>query len=173
MNLSFSPWHRLPADTLLLDGRTRGIEDLVAVARLRRRVAIAPAAREAVRRCRAMVEVLIESGRKVYGLNTGFGQLRDVVIDTADALQLQLNLVRSHAAGVGEPFDEDVVRAALLLRINTLCLGVSGVREVTLDRLVAMLNDDVYPFVPQQGSVGASGDLAPLSHLRQVLGLAG
>ncbi len=168
MNLVFPAPHRLPTDVLGLDGRSVGIADLVAVARGRRRVRIADEARVRVRRCRAMVDVLLESGRKVYGLNTGFGQLRDVVIPREDALRLQLNLVRSHAAGVGDPFDEDVVRAALLLRINTLCLGVSGVREATLDRLVAMLNEDIHPFVPQQGSVGASGDLAPLAHLALV-----
>lgn len=165
MSISFAPPHHLPTNPLLLDGASLTIPDVVAVARKRRRVAIAPAARERVTRCRVLVDVLLAAGRKVYGLTTGFGQLRDVMIPAEDARQLQLNLIRSHAAGVGAPFDEDVVRAAMLLRVNTLCRGNSGIRPETLEVLVAMLNDDVYPFVPQQGSVGACGDLAPLSHL--------
>ena len=156
-------------EPVVLDGEHLSIEEVVEVARHRRRVTLAPAARHRIACCRAMVEVLLDTREKVYGLTTGFGRLRDVAIDIEDVARLQTNLIRSHAAGVGEPFPEDVVRAALLLRANTLCRGNSGVRLTTVEQLVAMLNDDVYPFVPRQGSVGASGDLAPLSHLVLVL----
>ncbi len=152
-----------------LSGEALTIEEVVAVARHGARVALAPAALARVRRCRRLVEVLLERGEKVYGLTTGFGKLRDVSIAPGDVERLQVNLIRSHAAGVGSPFDEDVVRAAVLLRANTLCRGHSGPRQVVLEALVALLNDGLYPFVPQQGSVGCSGDLAPLSHLALVL----
>jgi histidine ammonia-lyase len=154
---------------LSLTGRDLTVNDVVAVARHRRRVEIAPAARNRIRCCRAMVEVLLSRDEIVYGLTTGFGRLRDVVIPPEQTKTLQFNLIRSHACGVGDPFPEDVVRAAILLRINTLCRGNSGIRIETVEQLVRMLNDDLYPLIPQKGSVGASGDLAPLSHLGLVL----
>ncbi len=156
-------------EVLRIDGRSLKIEDVVAVARHRRRVEIAPDAAKRVIRCRAMVDQLLVWGSKVYGLTTGFGKLRDVAIPRERAEELQKNIIRSHACGVGEPFPEDVVRAAMLLRANTLCLGHSGIRLETLEQLVNMLNDDIYPYVPEKGSVGASGDLAPLSHLGLVV----
>lgn len=152
-------------DTLFIDGRTLMIGDVVDVARHGRRVEIAPDALRRVGRCRQLVDVLCDRDIKVYGLTTGFGALRDIAIESDDRDRLQLNLIVSHAAGVGEPFEEAVVRAAILLRLNTLCRGNSGVRQVLIQRLAAMLNADVYPHVPSQGSVGCSGDLAPLSHL--------
>ncbi len=154
---------------LLLDGRSLTIRDVADVGRRRRRVGISPDAAHRVVRCRAMVDQLLEWNEKVYGLTTGFGKLRDVVIPPEKAKELQTNIIRSHACGVGKPFAEDVVRAAILLRANTLCLGHSGIRMETLEQLVGLLNDDVYPFVPQKGSVGASGDLAPLAHLALVV----
>lgn len=157
------------ASRLSIDGKNLRIEDVVAVARHRRRVEIADSARLAITRCRALVDVLLGCQEKVYGLTTGFGSLRDVAIPHEQTAQLQKNLLMSHACGVGEPFAEDVVRAAILLRANTLCRGSSGVRVEVVERLVAMLNDDVFPWVPQKGSVGCSGDLAPLSHLALVL----
>ena len=156
-------------ESVELDGESLAIEEVIAVARLRRPVKIAPAAQHRVACCRRMVEVLVERGEKIYGLTTGFGKLRDVTIAQKDVQQLQINLIRSHACGVGEPLDEDVVRAALLLRANTLCRGVSGIRVETLQAVVDLLNDGVYPYVPAKGSVGASGDLAPLSHLALVV----
>jgi histidine ammonia-lyase len=150
---------------LVLDGRSLTIPDVVAVARQRRRVAIAPEAVARMARCRQMVELLVERGEKVYGLTTGFGKLRDVAIDPSRTEQLQENLIVSHAAGVGRPYPEDVVRAAILLRANTLCRGNSGMRPEVVQTFVDLLNDDVYPHVPEQGSVGCSGDLAPLSHV--------
>lgn len=156
-------------DPLLIDGFSLSIQDIVDVARSRRRVALAPHAIDQVRRCRALVEVLLDHDVKVYGLTTGFGKLRDVVIPRQDAVRLQENLLRSHAVGVGVPFAEDTVRAAMLLRANTLAKGNSGVRVALIQAVLDLLNDDVYPYIPQQGSVGASGDLAPLSHLGLVL----
>lgn len=156
---------------LELDGETLGVDAIVAVARQRRRVALAPAARDRIARCRAMVDTLIASRAKVYGLTTGFGKLRDVDVSPEDARLLQLNLIRSHACGSGRPFPEDVVRAAILLRINTFCRGNSGIRLWAVEQLVGMLNEDVYPLVPEKGSVGASGDLSPLSHV--ILALMG
>jgi len=154
---------------LALDGESLKLEDVVSVARYNRKVKIVKKAEERIIRCRAMVEVLLDEGEKIYGLTTGFGKLRDIVIELEDAKKLQKNLIQSHACGVGKPFAEDVVRGAMLLRINTLCKGNSGIRLPVVMQLVKMLNDNIYPYIPQQGSVGASGDLAPLSHLALVL----
>ncbi len=156
-------------EVLELDGRSLEISDVVSVARHRRRVRLAPAALPAIRRCRMMIDALVERDQKVYGLTTGFGKLRDVIIEREDAEKLQTNLIRSHAAGVGKPFPEDVVRASILLRANTLCRGNSGMRAKVIQAFLDMLNDDIYPHMPEQGSVGASGDLAPLSHLALLL----
>ena len=159
----------MPAGHIELTGEDLTIEQVVGVARERWTVSVSEGARNRVSCCRVMVEELLARGEKVYGLTTGFGKLRDVTIAPKDVERLQVNLIRSHACGVGAPFDEDVVRAAMLLRANTLCRGNSGIRLETLQAVVDLLNDGVYPFVPQQGSVGASGDLAPLSHLALVL----
>jgi histidine ammonia-lyase len=156
-------------DRVVLNGHDLTVEEVVAVARRRAPVTLAEGARRRVRCCRRMVDVLLQRGEKVYGLTTGFGKLRDVSIAPKDVERLQVNLIRSHAVGVGAPFDEDVVRAAMLLRANTLARGNSGIRLETLEALVALINDGVYPYVPQQGSVGCSGDLAPLSHLALVV----
>ncbi|MCO5172051.1 MAG: aromatic amino acid lyase [Planctomycetes bacterium] len=156
-------------ERVVLTGHDLTIEEVVAVARRRVPVSLAAPARRRVRCCRRMVDVLLQRGEKVYGLTTGFGKLRDVRIANKDVERLQMNLIRSHAVGVGAPFDEDVVRAAMLLRANTLARGNSGIRLETLEALVALLNDGIYPYVPQQGSVGCSGDLAPLSHLALVV----
>ena len=159
----------MPAGHIELTGEDLTIEQVVGVARERWTVSVSEGARNRVSCCRVMVEELLARGEKVYGLTTGFGKLRDVTIAPKDVERLQVNLIRSHACGVGAPFDEDVVRAAMLLRANTLCRGNSGIRLETLQAVVDLLNDGVYPFVPQQGSGGASGDLAPLSHLALVL----
>lgn len=156
-------------DHVVLSGHALTIEEVVAVARRRIPVALSEGARRRVRCCRRMIDVLLQRGEKVYGLTTGFGKLRDVRIAPKDVERLQMNLIRSHAVGVGLPFDEEVVRAAMLLRANTLARGNSGIRLETLEALVALVNDGIYPYVPQQGSVGCSGDLAPLSHLALVV----
>jgi histidine ammonia-lyase len=148
------------------------LEVVAQVARGREPVTLGPAARERLRRARAVVDDIVRGGADapaVYGINTGFGFLADVRISPAQVQQLQLNLLRSHAAGVGAPLPTDVVRAMLLLRAEVLALGHSGVREDIVELLLQMLNRGVHPVVPSQGSVGASGDLAPLAHLALVL----
>ena len=122
-----------------------------------------------MRASRAVVERLVAEGRTAYGVTTGFGDLADVRIEPAQTAELQRNLVRSHAAGVGEPLPAEVVRAMLLLRANALAVGLSGVRPEVVELLIGMLNHQVHPVVPSRGSVGASGDLAPLAHLALVV----
>jgi histidine ammonia-lyase len=156
-------------DNVVLTGSDLTLPELVAVARHRARVSLHPRAEERITQSRTSVELLVESGNKVYGLNTGFGSLRDVVIPPNEVRLLQQNLIRSHAAGVGDPLPEDVVRAMMVLRLNALAAGFSGIRLCTLERIVTILNADVYPWVPSRGSVGASGDLAPLAHLALVI----
>jgi histidine ammonia-lyase len=145
------------------------VGDVVAVAREHRDVALDPAAEERMRSSRDVIERVVAEGRTVYGVNTGFGDLADVRIDAAQTAELQRNLVRSHAAGVGDPLPVEVVRAMLLLRANALAVGLSGVRPQLVELLCGMLNREVHPWVPSRGSVGASGDLAPLAHLALVL----
>jgi histidine ammonia-lyase len=148
-----------------LDGHSLSIADVVAVARGNAPVALNPKALEAVRASRRAVEAAVERGETIYGVNTGFGKLAHVRIPPEQARQLQLNLIRSHASGVGDPLGQDAVRAMMLLRANVLARGTSGVRPAVPELLVEMLNRKIHPTVPSQGSVGASGDLAPLSHL--------
>ncbi|WP_246238776.1 histidine ammonia-lyase [Paenibacillus anseongensis] len=132
-------------------------------------VALEEEAMKRVVKCRAMVEELVATGQVVYGVTTGFGKFSDVHISPQDAVQLQLNLIRSHACAVGRPLPEPTVRALMLLRANALAKGHSGIRPETLQLLVDCINGGVHPIVPEQGSLGASGDLAPLSHLALVL----
>jgi len=155
--------------TLALTGRDLSIDDVIEVARGRREVSLHPSAAERMRASRAVIERLVDDGATVYGVTTGFGDLADVRIDAARTADLQRNLVRSHAAGVGDPLPDEVVRAMLLLRANALAIGLSGVRVEVVDLLLDMLNAAVHPVVPSRGSVGASGDLAPLAHLALVV----
>lgn len=152
-------------DTIVLDGRSLAIADVVATARQGVRVTIAPEVPARVARSRAGIEAALARGETIYGVNTGFGKLAHVRIPPESLRELQLNLIRSHASGVGEPMPTEAVRAMMLLRANVLLMETSGVRPVLAETLVAMLNAAVHPSVPSQGSVGASGDLAPLSHL--------
>ena len=133
------------------------------------RVRLSPAAVERVRAARAVVERITEEGRTVYGITTGFGRLSHVKIPHDQLAELQHNLIRSHSSGVGEPFDVPTTRAAMLLLANSLSRGYSGVRVELIEQLLAMLNAGVTPVVPKRGSVGASGDLAPLAHLALVI----
>src|SRR5712692_9471956 len=153
------------AKPVTLDGHSLSIADVVAVARHLASVALDPKALDAVKKSREAVEAAAARGQTIYGVNTGFGKLAHVRIPPDQARQLQLNLIRSHASGVGEPLAPEAVRAMMLLRANVLMRGTSGVRPVLPELLVEMLNRGVHPRVPSQGSVGASGDLAPLSHL--------
>lgn len=155
--------------TLLLDGNHLTLDDVEAVARAGRPVALAPEARDTVARSRALVEDAVSGGRVVYGVTTGFGSFADVLIPRDRLKELQLNLIRSHAAGVGPCLSEVETRALMLLRANVLAKGHSGIRPQTLELLIAMLNAGVFPAIPAQGSVGASGDLAPLAHLALTL----
>jgi histidine ammonia-lyase len=157
------------SETLFLDGNTLTIDDLETAALGNRVVALAEPARAAVARSRAVVEESVAVGRVVYGVTTGFGNFADVVIPKERLRELQLNLIRSHAAGVGERLSEPETRALMLLRANVLAKGMSGVRLETLELLIAMINARVHPAIPAQGSVGASGDLAPLAHLALAL----
>jgi histidine ammonia-lyase len=159
----------MPLRHVLIDGETLQLEEVRAVAAGALRVEVAPAARARVRAARALVEARLEDGEAHYGINTGFGTLAEVRVEPADLARLQRNLVLSHAVGVGAPLSIEETRALMLLRANVLAKGVSGVREETLDLVVAMLDAGVVPVVPERGSVGASGDLAPLAHLALVL----
>src|SRR5438477_3238612 len=150
---------------ITLDGHSLSIADVVAVARHAAPVAIAPQALASVGASRRAVESAVARGDTIYGVNTGFGKLAHVRIKPDQVRDLQLNLIRSHASGVGEPLPVDAVRAMMLLRANVLLRGTSGVRAILPELIVAMLNAQVHPRVPAQGSVGASGDLAPLAHL--------
>ena len=152
-----------------LDGRTLTLEQLVSIADDYQALALAPGAADLVDAARGVVERHAASGDAVYGINTGFGSLAEVRI-AGDALgDLQRNLLRSHAAGVGEPLPVRAVRAMMALRANVLAKGYSGIRRSTLDLLIEMINRRVHPLIPSRGSVGASGDLAPLAHLALVL----
>ncbi|HMJ59715.1 MAG TPA: histidine ammonia-lyase [Gemmatimonadales bacterium] len=151
--------------TITLDGHFLSIADVVAVARGGAPVSLDPKALKGVVASRRAVEAAIDSGQTIYGVNTGFGKLAHVRIPPDQARQLQLNLIRSHASGVGDPLPAEAVRAMMLLRANVLVRGTSGVRPALPELIVEMLNSKIHPTVPSQGSVGASGDLAPLAHL--------
>src|SRR5580693_8992657 len=133
------------------------------------KVSLAPNAIERMKASRAVVERVVASGETAYGINTGFGKLASVRISAEQVRQLQVNLVRSHACGVGIPLSAAETRAMMLLRANALAKGLSGIRPQTVETLCSMLNAKVHPVIPSQGSVGASGDLAPLAHLAQVV----
>ncbi len=153
-----------------LDGYSLRIEDVVKVARREEPVALSDAACGAVRRSRKTLEAFVEDPtRLIYGVNTGFGRLVSERISAAEITQLQENLILSHSAGVGALLSPEVVRAAMLLRVNSLAKGFSGVRLTLLNTLVTMLNNKVHPCVPSRGSLGASGDLAPLAHIAAVM----
>ncbi|SRR6266536_1465469 len=150
---------------LPLNGQRLILKQVADVAAGREHVALTDEARDRAARARRVVEKILAEGRTVYGVNTGFGRLSDVRIEPSHLRELQLNLVRSHACGLGPPLSEAEARAMLLLRANVLACGYSGARPILIDTLVAMLEKGVTPVIPERGSVGASGDLAPLSHL--------
>jgi histidine ammonia-lyase len=154
---------------ILLDGESLTMAAVSRIAAHEEQVGLAPAAREKMQASRAVVERVAAGDEPVYGVNTGVGLLADVRIPASDLDQLQKNVVRSHAAGVGEPLDTSEVRAMMLIRANVLAKGLSGIRPNIADQLCEMLNRGVTPIVPSRGSVGASGDLAPLAHMALVL----
>jgi histidine ammonia-lyase len=152
-------------ETVIIDGDSLSVDEAYAVAVDRLRVDLAPKARERMLRTRAVVDDIVRRNEVVYGVTTGFGKLSEVAIPPKNLAELQVNLVRSHASGVGDRLPEREVRAMMLLRANVIAKGYSGARPELVDLLLQMLNADVYPPIPEQGSVGASGDLAPLAHL--------
>jgi histidine ammonia-lyase len=154
---------------LSLNGQPLTLSEIESVAAERRLIVLASEAVARVAQSRQVIESILETGQTVYGVNTGFGKLADVRIPADRLAQLQTNLVRSHACGLGEPLSEAESRAMLLLRANVLAKGHSGVRPELVHLLVAMLNAGVHPIIPAKGSVGASGDLAPLAHLALVV----
>jgi histidine ammonia-lyase len=155
-------------ESLILDGQPLTLAEIEAVSLAACPVAVAPAALARVAEGRELIEEILAEGQTVYGVNTGFGKLSDVSIPAGSLAQLQTNLVRSHAGGVGRPLSEGESRAMLLLRANVLAKGFSGCRPALVELLVALLNAGVHPVIPEKGSVGASGDLAPLAHLALV-----
>ncbi|MDQ2872921.1 MAG: aromatic amino acid lyase, partial [Candidatus Eremiobacteraeota bacterium] len=157
------------APSIMLDGRHLTLETIRDIAENNARVSVSDEARARVAAARRVVDEKFGNGDAIYGITTGFGRLANVMVAPEDAAALQVNLVRSHAAGTGEPLDERFVRAAGVLRVSSLAAGHSGIRESTLDLLVDLLNHQITPVVPRQGSVGASGDLAPLAHMTLTL----
>jgi histidine ammonia-lyase len=157
------------AQNVVLNGNDLTFEQLYRVALYRDAVSLAPAAVERMNSSRTVVDQLVASGTTAYGINTGFGKLASVRISPEQVRTLQVNLVRSHCCGVGAPLGEAETRAMMLLRANALAKGFSGVRPLVVETLCAMLNARVHPVIPSQGSVGASGDLAPLAHLAAVV----
>src|SRR4051812_46736894 len=152
-----------------LTGEPLSLTALAAVALGREQVRIGESAHARIHASRQVIERITAGDAVVYGVNTGFGKLSEVHIARGDLRQLQLNLVRSHACGVGAPLSEPEVRAMMVLRADVLALGFSGIRLEVLELLTEMLNRGVHPFIPEKGSVGASGDLAPLAHLSLAL----
>ncbi|HSK44115.1 MAG TPA: aromatic amino acid lyase, partial [Candidatus Binatia bacterium] len=152
-------------NALQINGNDLSLDELRQVVYERRPVELADRARQKVIAAREVVEKLLRENRVAYAINTGVGKLSDVHIEPAQNRQLQVNLIRSHSAGVGEPLSQEETRAMMLLRANSLAKGFSGVRPEVIDLICAMLNKGMHPVVPSQGSVGASGDLAPLAHL--------
>ncbi|BBB90246.1 MAG TPA: histidine ammonia-lyase [Methylomusa anaerophila] len=159
----------MPDNPIVLDGDSLSIKDVIAVARDHAAVTISELGRQRIAASRAIVEKVLAAETPVYGISTGFGEFSTIFISRHEREKLQRNLILSHAAGVGEFLPEDAVRAAMLLRANSLTKGYSGIRPQTVDKLLEMLNKGVYPAVPCKGSVGASGDLAPLSHIALVM----
>ena len=154
---------------VVLDGHSLTLEALVAIARFDARVELSGEAREAMARSRALAEKIAGEKRVAYGITTGFGDFATVAVSDELSSQLSTNLILSHCTGTGEPYSREQVRGMMALRANALCVGLSGVRPVLVEMLVDMLNRDVTPVIPQKGSLGASGDLAPLSHMGLVL----
>ena len=157
------------AEPVSLTGHSLTLESFIAVARFQAKVSIAPEAMEAMQCSRALADRISREKRVAYGITTGFGDFANVAVPEEMSARLSTNLILSHAVGTGEPYSDEQVRGMMLLRANALCIGISGVRPLLVTMLVDMLNRGVIPVIPQKGSLGASGDLAPLSHMGLVL----
>lgn len=154
---------------IYINGENLSLEEVHRIARKKEKVALADEARRRMEKSRKHIEKILGLDKPVYGVNTGFGALVKVRISEEQLEKLQRNIVLSHSAGVGKPLKKDIVRAMMLLRANSLAKGYSGVRPIVVEKLIEFLNNDIYPYVPEKGSVGASGDLAPLSHIAMSL----
>ena len=152
-------------EKIVLNGKDLTLDEVIKVAREHAEVEIADEQIEAVKNSRAIVDKIVEEERVVYGVTTGFGSLSEVSISKEQSEELQENLIRTHSSGYGNPLKEDEVRAVMLIRINSLVKGVSGIRLETINTILEMLNKNVIPHIPEKGSLGASGDLAPLAHM--------
>ena len=150
---------------VVVDGHSLTLESFVAIARYNATVELAPSALEAMKKSRALAEKIAAEGRVAYGITTGFGEFQKVAVPKEMSNQLSTNLILSHCTAAGEPYADEIVRGMMLLRANALCGGVSGVRPILVQMLLEMLNKGVTPVVPQKGSLGSSGDLAPLAHM--------
>ena len=155
--------------TVLIDGNSLNLEEFINVVRKGYKVELTQEAVEKVEKSRRIVDKFVDQERVVYGITTGFGKFSDISITRDETKDLQKNLIISHACGVGDPLDEEIVRGIILLRANALAKGYSGIRLSTLNTLIDMLNKGVHPLIPEKGSLGASGDLAPLSHMVLVM----
>lgn len=150
---------------ILITGSNLTLDKFIKVVRFNSKIFLDDETIERINISTQRVQNIVSSERQVYGINTGFGKLSDVKISIDELSQLQLNLLRSHACGVGNPFSEEIVRGIMLLRVNALCVGLSGIRLEVINQLIKYLNNGITPVIPSQGSLGASGDLAPLSHM--------
>ncbi|MDK2562890.1 histidine ammonia-lyase [Romboutsia sedimentorum] len=150
---------------VLINSQDLTIEDVVNISRNNYEVVLGETAIEKVKRARSIVDEVVDDEKVSYGITTGFGRFSDVSISKEECRQLQRNLIISHSCGVGNPLSEDVVRAIMVLRVNNLSKGHSGIRMETLNTIIEMINKGVHPIIPEKGSLGASGDLAPLSHM--------
>ena len=150
---------------VVVDGHSLTLESFVAIARYNATVELAPSALEAMKKSRALAEKIAAEGRVAYGITTGFGEFQKVAVPKEMSNQLSTNLILSHCTAAGEPYADEIVRGMMLLRANALCGGVSGVRPILVEMLLEMLNKGVTPVVPHKGSLGSSGDLAPLAHM--------
>lgn len=154
---------------VIIDGNKLTLEEFISVVRKNYKVELSNEAVEKVEKSRSIVEKFVDEEKVVYGITTGFGKFSDVLISKDETKELQRNLIISHSCGVGEPLDEEIVRGIMLLRANALAKGYSGIRLSTLNTLIDMLNKNVHPVIPEKGSLGASGDLAPLAHMVLVM----
>ena len=161
--------HPHAVEHVMLDGKSLTLEQFIAVARYGAAVELSRTALDALERSRALAEKISDEHRVAYGITTGFGDFATVAVPEEMSARLSTNLILSHAVGTGDPYKIEEVRGMMLLRANALCVGISGVRPILVQMLVEMLNKGVTPVVPQKGSLGASGDLAPLSHMGLVL----
>lgn len=156
-------------EPVVFNGRNFSLKDLVKIARHGAKAVLSPGSGTRIRKSRHLIEKWVAEELRIYGVTTGFGALSDVKISSEDTRKLQKNIIVSHAAGMGKAMDDDVVRAMMALRINDFCRGNSGLRLETIEKLLLILNEGIIPVVPEKGSVGASGDLVPMSHLCLVL----